>query len=69
MGWSRVVQSNVIPMINLTAAMCGDIVPDRPLPWIQVHSAMGLMDNLPQERVWRDVHLEQIRESASELPV
>jgi acyl-CoA dehydrogenase len=34
---------------------------------IQIHGGMGLMDELPLERIWRDARLERIWEGTSEI--
>lgn len=34
---------------------------------IQVHGGMGLMDELPLERIWRDARVERIWEGTSEI--
>jgi acyl-CoA dehydrogenase len=34
---------------------------------IQVHGGMGLMDDLPLERIWRDARVERIWEGTSEI--
>ena len=34
---------------------------------IQIHGGMGLMDELPLERIWRDARVERIREGTSEI--
>ena len=34
---------------------------------IQVHGGMGLMDDLPLERIWRDARIERIWEGTSEI--
>ena len=34
---------------------------------IQIHGGMGLMDDLPLERIWRDARVERIREGTSEI--
>ena len=35
---------------------------------IQIHGGMGLMDELPLERIWRDARVERIWEGTSEIP-
>jgi acyl-CoA dehydrogenase len=34
---------------------------------IQIHGGMGLMDELPLERIWRDARIERIWEGTSEI--
>ena len=34
---------------------------------IQIHGGMGLMDELPLERIWRDARVERIWEGTSEI--
>jgi acyl-CoA dehydrogenase len=34
---------------------------------IQIHGGMGLMDDLPLERIWRDARIERIWEGTSEI--
>ena len=34
---------------------------------IQIHGGMGLMDDLPLERIWRDARVERIWEGTSEI--
>ena len=34
---------------------------------IQIHGGMGLMDELPLERIWRDSRVERIWEGTSEI--
>jgi alkylation response protein AidB-like acyl-CoA dehydrogenase len=34
---------------------------------IQIHGGMGLMEDLPLERIWRDARLERIWEGTSEI--
>ena len=34
---------------------------------IQVHGGMGLMDELPLERIWRDARIERIWDGTSEI--
>jgi len=34
---------------------------------IQIHGGMGLMDELPLERIWRDARIERIRDGTSEI--
>ena len=34
---------------------------------IQIHGGMGLMEELPLERIWRDVRVERIWEGTSEI--
>jgi acyl-CoA dehydrogenase len=34
---------------------------------IQIHGGMGLMEELPLERIWRDARLERIWEGTSEI--
>ena len=34
---------------------------------IQIHGGMGLMDDLPLERFWRDARVERIWEGTSEI--
>lgn len=34
---------------------------------IQIHGGMGLMDDLPMERIWRDARVERIWEGTSEI--
>ena len=35
---------------------------------IQIHGGMGLMDDLPLERIWRDARVERIWEGTSRDP-
>jgi len=34
---------------------------------IQIHGGMGLMDELPLERIWRDARIERIWDGTSEI--
>jgi acyl-CoA dehydrogenase len=34
---------------------------------IQIHGGMGVMDELPLERIWRDARIERIWEGTSEI--
>ena len=34
---------------------------------IQIHGGMGLMEELPLERIWRDARVERIWEGTSEI--
>ena len=34
---------------------------------IQIHGGMGLMSDLPLERIWRDARVERIWEGTSEI--
>ena len=34
---------------------------------IQIHGGMGLMEDLPVERIWRDARVERIWEGTSEI--
>jgi acyl-CoA dehydrogenase len=34
---------------------------------IQIHGGMGLMEELPLERIWRDARIERIWEGTSEI--
>jgi acyl-CoA dehydrogenase len=34
---------------------------------IQIHGGMGLMDDLPLERIWRDARVERIWDGTSEI--
>ena len=34
---------------------------------IQIHGGMGLMTDLPLERIWRDARVERIWEGTSEI--
>ena len=34
---------------------------------VQIHGGMGLMEDLPIERLWRDARLERIWEGTSEI--
>uniref|UniRef100_A0A914XVU4 Acyl-CoA dehydrogenase/oxidase C-terminal domain-containing protein n=1 Tax=Panagrolaimus superbus TaxID=310955 RepID=A0A914XVU4_9BILA len=34
---------------------------------IQIHGGMGLMEDLPLERIWRDARVERIWEGTSEI--
>ena len=35
---------------------------------IQIHGGMGLMDDLPLERIWRDARIERIWDGTSRDP-
>ena len=43
--------------------MLGKIADDA----VQIHGGMGLMDELPLERIWRDARVERIWEGTSEI--
>ena len=34
---------------------------------LQIHGGMGLMDDLPLERIWRDARVERIWDGTSEI--
>jgi acyl-CoA dehydrogenase len=34
---------------------------------IEIHGGMGLMDDLPLERIWRDARVERIWDGTSEI--
>jgi len=54
----------VIVMKELTATEMLAFVADEA---IQIHGGMGLMSDLPLERIWRDARVERIWEGTSEI--
>ena len=53
-----------IAMAKLKATEMLAMVPDEA---IQIHGGMGLMDELPLERIWRDARIERIWDGTSEI--
>ena len=53
-----------IAMAKLKATEMLAVVADEA---IQVHGGMGLMDELPLERIWRDARIERIWDGTSEI--
>ncbi|WP_322894321.1 MULTISPECIES: acyl-CoA dehydrogenase family protein [unclassified Yoonia] len=66
-GW-KLDQGNVtdadMAMAKLKASEVLAMVADEA---IQIHGGMGLMDDLPLERIWRDARVERIWEGTSEI--
>ncbi|WP_151717907.1 acyl-CoA dehydrogenase family protein [Gemmobacter serpentinus] len=66
-GW-RFDQGNVseadMSMAKLKASEVLAMIADEA---IQIHGGMGLMDDLPLERIWRDARVERIWEGTSEI--
>jgi len=54
----------LIPVIK---AWCSDKGIEIASTGIQIHGGMGLMDDLPLERIWRDARVERIWEGTSEI--
>ena len=53
-----------IAMAKLKASEMLAMVADEA---IQIHGGMGLMDELPLERIWRDARIERIWDGTSEI--
>ena len=51
-------------MAKLKASEMLAMVADESL---QIHGGMGLMEDLPLERIWRDARIERIWEGTSEI--
>ncbi|QYK41210.1 MAG: acyl-CoA dehydrogenase family protein [Paracoccaceae bacterium] len=66
-GWAydagRVTEADMA-MAKLKATEVLAMVADEA---IQIHGGMGLMDDLPLERIWRDARVERIWEGTSEI--
>jgi acyl-CoA dehydrogenase len=66
-GWKRrpghVTEADMA-MAKLKASEVLAMVSDEA---IQIHGGMGLMDDLPLERIWRDARVERIWEGTSEI--
>jgi len=66
-GWKYDQQSATdadMAMAKLKATEMLAMVADEA---IQIHGGMGLMDDLPLERIWRDARIERIWEGTSEI--
>ena len=66
-GWKYdkgTVTSADMAMAKLKATEMLAMVSDEA---IQIHGGMGLMNELPLERIWRDARLERIWEGTSEI--
>jgi acyl-CoA dehydrogenase len=66
-GWkcdAGTVTDGDIAMAKLKASEVLAFVADEA---IQIHGGMGLMDELPLERIWRDARVERIWEGTSEI--
>jgi acyl-CoA dehydrogenase len=66
-GWKydqRTVTDQDMAMAKLKATEMLAFVADEA---IQIHGGMGLMDDLPLERIWRDARVERIWEGTSEI--
>jgi len=66
-GWKYDQQSATdadMAMAKLKATEMLAMVADES---IQIHGGMGLMDDLPLERIWRDARIERIWEGTSEI--
>ena len=66
-GWKydqNTVTDSVMAMAKLKATETLAFVADES---IQIHGGMGLMEELPLERIWRDARLERIWEGTSEI--
>ena len=57
-------QDAAIAMAKLKASEVLALVADEA---IQIHGGMGLMDELPLERIWRDARIERIWDGTSEI--
>ncbi len=66
-GWKydqNIVTDSDMAMAKLKATEMLAMVADES---IQIHGGMGLMEELPLERIWRDARLERIWEGTSEI--
>ena len=66
-GWKydqKTVTDSDMAMAKLKATEMLAMVADEA---IQIHGGMGLMEELPLERIWRDARLERIWEGTSEI--
>ncbi len=66
-GWKtdqRTVTDSDMAMAKLKATEMLAFVADEA---IQIHGGMGLMEDLPLERIWRDARVERIWEGTSEI--
>lgn len=66
-GWKTdqgTVTDSDMAMTKLKASEMLAMVADEAL---QIHGGMGLMDELPLERIWRDARIERIWEGTSEI--
>ena len=66
-GWkvdAGIVTDQDMAMAKLKATEMLAFVADEA---IQIHGGMGLMDDLPLERIWRDARVERIWEGTSEI--
>jgi alkylation response protein AidB-like acyl-CoA dehydrogenase len=66
-GWKydqKTVTDSDMAMAKLKATEMLSMVADEA---IQIHGGMGLMEELPLERIWRDARLERIWEGTSEI--
>ena len=66
-GWkfdAGTVEDQDMAMAKLKASEMLAFVADEA---IQIHGGMGLMDDLPLERIWRDARVERIWEGTSEI--
>ncbi|MFC5385035.1 acyl-CoA dehydrogenase family protein [Aquamicrobium segne] len=66
-GWKydqKTVTDQDMAMAKLKATEMLAFVADEA---IQIHGGMGLMDDLPLERIWRDARVERIWEGTSEI--
>jgi butyryl-CoA dehydrogenase len=66
-GWKHAagtVTDGDMAMAKLAATEALAMIADEA---IQIHGGMGLMDDLPLERIWRDARVERIWEGTSEI--
>ena len=66
-GWrydEGLASDSDIAMAKLKATEMLAMVSDEA---IQIHGGMGLMDELPLERIWRDARIERIWDGTSEI--
>jgi acyl-CoA dehydrogenase len=66
-GWKydrRTITEADTSMVKLKATEMLAFVADEA---IQIHGGMGLMDDLPLERIWRDARIERIWDGTSEI--